>query len=117
MNPILSGELMEEFETLEEIKAFIRSGQLRLIYLSRPACGVCTAIKPKVINLMNQYPELKGAYINMDQIPESAGEFSIFTIPGIIFYIDGKEMIREARYISIDDLSSRIDRFYTMLHS
>jgi thioredoxin-like negative regulator of GroEL len=108
---------MQEFENLDEIKNFIHSGRIRLIYLSRPECGVCTAIKPKVINIIDEYPEMEGAYINMDKIPESAGEFSIFTIPGIIVYIDGKEIIREARYISIEDISSRIDRFYGMMYS
>jgi len=108
---------MEEFNTLNEVLEFINSGQLRLIYLSRPACGVCTAIKPKVIEIINNYPELKGAYIDMDKLPESAGEFSIFTIPGVIFYIDGKETIREARYISIEELASRIDRYYGMIYS
>lgn len=108
---------MEKFDTLKEITDFIESGRIRILYLSRPECGVCRAIKPKVIDLIEQYSEIEGAYINMDKIPESAGQFSIFTIPGIIVYIDGKEMIREARYISIDDISSRIDRFYKIIYS
>ena len=108
---------MKEFETLEEIHQFIKSGRIRLLYLSRPKCGVCTAMKPKVIDIINEYSEMEGAYIDMDKIPASAGEFSIFTIPGIIVYIDGKEIIREARFISMDDITSRIDRFYGMLYS
>jgi len=108
---------LQEFDTLEEIHEFIESGRIRLLYLSRPECGVCTAIKPKVIDIIREYPEMEGTYINLDTIPASAGEFSIFTIPGILVYIDGKEMIREARYISIDDITSRIDRFYVMMYS
>jgi len=107
---------MKEFDTLEEINNFIESGRIRLLYLSRPECSVCTAIKPKVMEIISEYPEMEAAYINMDKIPASAGEYSIFTIPGIIVYIDGKEMIREARYISIDDISSRINRFYRMMY-
>ena len=108
---------MIDIESIAEAREFIQSGSMRLIYLSRPACGVCSAIKPKVIELVEQYPEIKAAYINMDAIPESAGEYSIFTIPGIIFYIDGKEIIREARYISIEELDSRINRFYQLMFS
>lgn len=108
---------MLEFNSLEELKTFISSGRIRLIYLSRPACGVCTAIKPKVEEILNKYPHMTGAYVNMDLIPQSAGEFSIFTIPGILVYIDGRETIRQARYISIKDLTSQIDRFYSMLFS
>lgn len=108
---------MKEFNNLEEINTFLNSGRMRLIYLSRPACGVCTAIKPKLLKVLNQFPEIQSAYINMDKIPESAGQFSIFTIPGILLYIDGKEMIREARYIAMDDIESRIKRYYEMIFS
>ncbi len=108
---------MTEFNSLEEIKQFIKSGRIRLIYLSRPACGVCTAIKPKVEEILSTYNQMEGCYVNMDSIPESAGEFSIFTIPGILIYIDGRETIREARYISIEELRPQIDRFYNMIYN
>ncbi|MBN2659407.1 MAG: thioredoxin family protein [Spirochaetales bacterium] len=106
-----------EYKTLQEVKEFINSGRMRIVYLSRPSCGVCTVIKMKVLDIIGKYPELEGTYVNMDIIPESAGEFSIFTIPGIILYIDGKESIREARYVSIEELEGKIDRFYNMIYS
>ena len=106
---------MKEFDTIDEYKSFTSSGKMRLLYISRPACGVCTALKPKVMEIVDSYTEIEAAYLNMDKLPESAGEFSIFTIPGILFYIEGKETIREARYISIDDLSSKIDRYHQMM--
>lgn len=107
---------MEEFDTLDEVKNFVNSGRMRLLYLSRPACGVCTALKPKIISIIDEFREFKGAYVDMDKIPESAGEYSIFTIPGILVFIDGKEMIREARFVSAEELESRIDRFYHMIY-
>lgn len=108
---------MTEYNSLEELKTFIHSGRIRLIYLSKPDCGVCTAIKPKIEEILQKYPEMQGTYVNMDLIPQSAGEFSIFTIPGILIYVDGRETIREARYISVEDLTSQIDRFYSMIYS
>lgn len=108
---------MLEFSSLDEVHTFIDSGRMRLVYLSRPECGVCNAIKPKLMEVLNQYPEIQSAYINMDKMPQSAGAFSIFTIPGIILYIDGREMIREARYISIEDIDLRIKRYYEMVFS
>jgi thiol-disulfide isomerase/thioredoxin len=108
---------MLEFDNLKAIQGFINSGKMRMLYLSRPACGVCTAIKPKLMEILNKYPAIESAYINMDLIPESAGEYSIFTIPGILFFIDGKEVIREARYISLEEIETRIERYYNMLFS
>lgn len=106
---------MNEFDNLNDIRDFIASGRMRLLYISRPSCGVCTAVKPKVIDIIEKYEGLEGTYVDLDRIPEAAGEFSIFTIPGILLYIDGREMIREARFISIEELESRIDRFHSMI--
>jgi len=90
---------------------------MRLVYLSRPSCGVCVAIKGKILEIIGKYRELEGVYVNMDEIPESAGEFSIFTIPGILLYVDGRETIREARYVSIEELEEKITRLYNMIYS
>jgi len=106
---------MIELKKLEEIRKFIHSGTMRLVYFSRPACGVCTALLPKVKEMLREYPEIESAYINMDLIPESAGEYSILTIPGLLVFAEGREVIREARYISLDELSPRIQRYYSMV--
>lgn len=107
---------MVEYDSLDEVRDFIKSGRMRLVYLSRPDCGVCAAVKAKVIGILEKYAGLEGTYVNMDKIPESAGEYSVFTIPGILLFIDGKEMIREARYVSVEELESRIGRFHSMIY-
>jgi len=89
---------------------------MRIVYLSRPSCGVCVAVKSKILEIIGKYHELEGVDVDMDKIPESAGEFSIFTIPGILLYIDGRESIREARYISIEDFEAKISRLYHMIY-
>lgn len=106
---------MNELGSLDEIREFITSGRMRLVYVSRPSCGVCTAVKPKVIDIIEKYGELEGTYVDLDKLPEAAGEFSVFTIPGILLYIDGKEMIREARYVSVEELESRIERYHSFM--
>ena len=85
-----------------------------LAYISRPSCGVCTALKPKIEEELSAYPEIVSRYVNLDTIPEAAGHFSVFSLPGILLFVDGKETIREARYVGIDDLFSRIDRVYSL---
>ncbi len=106
---------MENLTSLEKVRKFVSDTKMSLLYLSRPDCGVCTAIKPKVIELLESYPEIESVYIDLDQIPEAAGEFSVFTIPGVLVYAEGKEFIREARYISMDDLEDKIARPYGLL--
>jgi len=106
---------MEEFNNLEEINSFIKSGEMRLLYLSTSVCGVCEVLKPKIATMIEKYPKIKMGYVDMEKIPESAGAFSIFTIPGVLLYVEGKETIREARHISLPDFESKVKRYYGMI--
>lgn len=101
---------MEHLTTLESIQEKIDNEQWILLYLSRPECGVCKSLLPKIENLCASYPKLKSYYIDLNQDERVAGQLSIFTIPGILVFTDGKESIREARYISLDSLKSMLDR-------
>ena len=88
---------------------------MALFYLSRPSCGVCSAIKPKIRKLLESYPEIRAFDVNLDDIPEAAGQLSVLTIPAVLGYSDGKEFLREARYMSMDDIALKIDRPYGFL--
>ncbi len=108
---------MKNIESISEIDKFIKSGNFRLLYLSRPACGVCKALIPKVEELVKKFSGMEAVYVDLDNIPEAAGKFSIFTIPGILVFIQGKETIRKARYVSMDELHDEIERYYNLLNS
>lgn len=64
--------------------------------------------------MLERYPKIKFKKINIDECTEIAGQFSIFTIPAILFFINGKEVIRKARFISMDELEENISRYYTL---
>lgn len=108
---------MKTITTITEIDEFTKSGNMRLLYLSRPDCGVCIALIPKIEEMIENFHNLEARYIDLDSIPEAAGKFSIFTIPGILVFIQGKETIRKARYVSIDELHGEIMRYSQLLNS
>lgn len=56
------------------------------------------------------YPEIVSAKIEMSKLPEAVGSFSIFTTPTLLLFIDGKETIRESRFISVVQLEAKIGR-------
>jgi hypothetical protein len=53
-------------------------------------------------------------YIDLEKIELAKGKFSVFTIPTILMFINGKEFIREARYISVEDLRNKKLRYYEL---
>lgn len=101
---------MKNIKTKKELNCIIEQEQFCLIYLSRPSCGVCIDVKPKVENICKKYPMLKTFYIDLDINEEISGQLSIFTIPAILVFVDGKEFFREARFFSIDDIDKKISR-------
>jgi len=107
---------MITLDSMKEIHSFIASGNMRLLYLSRPECGVCKALIPKIKDMLSGFPGIEAGYVDLGDIPEAAGTFSIFTIPGILVYTQGKEAIRKARYVSVDQLADEMNRYYKLLY-
>ena len=106
---------MKTLDSLRLVQEFIKNNKLALLYFSDDMCSVCHDLLPKVENMLLPYPEIKRARIEMIKLPESAGEFSIFTAPTILLFIDGKETIRDSRFISVRQLNDKIERYYDML--
>jgi thioredoxin-like negative regulator of GroEL len=86
-----------------------------LVYFSTPDCNVCKVLRPKVKQLLSDhFPNMKFNYINIYEIPELSGQFSVFTVPTIVVYFDGKEIIRKSRNFGISELQSEIQRPYSL---
>ncbi|WP_083963618.1 thioredoxin family protein [Spirochaeta cellobiosiphila] len=105
---------MKTLNTLEDLNTIIQKSTFLFLYISNEDCGVCKTLKPKIINMLQKYENIDIYYVDTDIAPEIAAQLSVFTIPGMLFYIDQKEMIREARYVSIEELDSRINRLYSL---
>jgi thioredoxin 1 len=107
---------MNTMSSLEEFQNLLSREQAVLFYCSTPTCGVCASIKPKIIRLMNEeFPKMKLFYIDIEALPELRGQLSVYSVPAILGYFQGKELIREARNFGIMELASKIDRYYGML--
>lgn len=85
---------------------------MEFLYLSRKDCGVCSAVRPRVIELTARYSQCTFRQIDLDEEPAAAGTYSIFSIPALLVYIDTREVLREARYFDFSAIESRLDRLY-----
>ncbi|MBM7599714.1 thiol-disulfide isomerase/thioredoxin [Virgibacillus halotolerans] len=106
---------MRDFQTLTSlnmVESFIDKHPLAFLYISRPNCSVCHGLLPQVQELMMRYPDIHLAHIDVTEVPELAGKFSIFTVPVLLLFVDGKEYIREARIVHMQLLEDKIDKIY-----
>jgi thioredoxin-like negative regulator of GroEL len=89
-----------------------------MCYFSNESCQVCKVLKPKIGNfLLTQYPKIRPLYIDISQHPELAATHSIFAVPTVLVFFEGKEFYRISRNIGIEELKRMIDRPYSLLFS
>ena len=100
----------QQATSIEEIRHFIDDNKLAFVYISRTNCGVCHAVRPQVQEMLEEFPAIKAIQSNADDIPEVAGEFTVFTVPALLLFVEGKEMIREARFVVMDELHHQFQR-------
>jgi thiol-disulfide isomerase/thioredoxin len=106
---------MSEFTSLksiDDIEVFIQTHSLSFLYISRPECTICHGLLPQVAGLLKHFPKIRFAFIDADEIEEVAGHFSIFTVPVLLLFYQGKEYIREARIVHMDLLEEKLHKIY-----
>ncbi|WP_096233618.1 thioredoxin family protein [Thermoanaerobacterium sp. RBIITD] len=106
---------MQKLNNIDDMKRLIKRNNMVLLYFSTVNCGICTTLLPKIDEMLLTYPNISAFHVSIDELPAASGEFSIFTVPSILVYIEGKEVIREARFISMDTLEDKIQKYYNMI--
>ena len=92
---------------------FVRAHPMGAVYFSGPNCAVCEALKPKLFDLLqSRFPELALAEVDCAESPRLAGQQSVFTLPTLIVYLDGREGLRKSRGFSLAELASELERPY-----
>jgi thiol-disulfide isomerase/thioredoxin len=103
-----------ELFSIEEIEHFVNSHHLAFLYISKTNCSVCHALLPKVEKVMAEFPKIQTALVNVDDVPNIAGHLSIFTAPVLILYVDGKEVLREARFVHVEQFKEKVKKIYSL---
>lgn len=85
------------------------------VYLSQEECSVCSVTQPIFERLANKYENASFTHIDLNVNENAKGYFSVFTIPAILVYSEGKELLREARFFNFKEIEDKLDRYYEMI--
>lgn len=96
--------------SIDEVARFIKEKPLAFVYVSREDCGICHAIQPQVQEMLKEFPMIKPIQVSADDVPEVASHFTVFTVPVLMLFAEGKEVIREARFVVMDELHGKFQR-------
>ncbi len=100
----------------EDIEVLVHNNTAVALYFSGEDCGVCNALKPKIEELFEQkFPFIRRVFLDTKEHLEVAAWLSVFSVPTLIIFIEGKEYIREGRAMSIHLLDEKLTRIYEIL--
>jgi len=104
--------------TLEQLQQTIREEVGVLLYFSGEHCNVCHALRPKFKELFDaEFSQIKQIYLDAHENVEISAHYSVFSVPTMLVFLDGREFVREGRAVSLHQLTQQLKRPYTMMTS
>jgi thioredoxin-like negative regulator of GroEL len=108
--------MTEQLNSLEAFERFINASPIAAVYFSGPDCNVCEVLKPKVMDMFVQrFPAIALAEVDCGIQTALAAQQSVFAVPTLIVYIEGRESIRKARSFSPAAVAAELARPYSIL--
>lgn len=107
--------MQNEISNLVELNQLISDNPAILVYFYNDNCAPCQSLRPKIIELIEQdFPKINLVFVNSinKELPIS---FGVYDNPTLIVFFDGKEYIRESKYVSTAQLGKSIERYYKMI--
>ena len=106
---------MNTLEHAEAYSTLIHSSTMLLVQFGSHTCAPCTAIMQKIDSWCAEHPLCRSLYVPVEQFRELAAGESVFSVPTILVYIEGRVTIRESGYFSLEEIFNRMERYIALL--
>jgi len=102
--------------TLAAIEETLKTRPAVMLYFSAPTCNVCHALKPKLFEAIEQhFDQFEIISVDISETPEIASHYSVFAIPTLVVFLDGREFLRKSRHMSVGEVVEAIRRPYEIM--
>jgi thioredoxin-like negative regulator of GroEL len=99
-----------------EFSKIIAETPVLLAYFYNDQCAPCLALRPKVAEMIQEkFPKTVLIFINALDNPGISAQYGIFSSPTLLVFFEGKETIRESKYIGVSELEKKIGRYYNLV--
>ncbi len=101
---------------MKNIQNLLDTNDTVMLYFSAPTCGVCQVLKPKLTDAMVQnFSDIIIESIDISIDPDIGAHFSVFTIPTVLIFLQGREYVRKSRHMSVDEVVRELERPYQLM--
>ena len=102
-------------DSVAAMQAFVSENAAAVVYFAGADCGVCHILEPKVRALLNDtFPRIVFGRVATEQASELAAQQSVFAVPTLLVFFDGRESFRYARNFSTGEIERDIARPYDL---
>ena len=109
---------MQITQSINNINNAIKENMAVMVYFSAPTCNVCHALKPKLLEAIDEnFDNFKVESVDISVDEDIAPHFGVYSIPTILIFLDGKEFFRKSRNMSVAEVIKEIKRPYEIMTS
>lgn len=101
---------MNTIEKYSDVESIINKDFVMIIAKTH-TCTTCQSIAQILENNLQHYDKIEEYNIYVDDIDMFRGEHLIFSVPTIIIFSKGKELLRESRYFNYAKIDRLIELF------
>ncbi len=102
-------EVIKDYKNIEKII----NKELVMIIAKTHTCSSCQIIASMLESNVKHYNDIESYAIYVDDHEMFRGEYLIFSVPTVLIFNNGKELLRESRYMDY----AKIDRLITMFNN
>ena len=95
-------------QSAQQFRDIIKEGKV-LVDFYADWCGPCKMQGPVLEQYDAGTPKAKVVKLNVDALPELAGEYGVFSIPTLILFVNGKEAAKNVGFLPMAPLTRFID--------
>lgn len=107
----LDMDFMKNEMAMDTLKKYVEGAVPLLLYFAAEPCTVCHAMLPKlqkVLLEMDDAEEGKDYHlfvIESEKHPEICGQLLVFTVPTLLIFWEGREVLRESRFMDPNQIT------------
>ena len=87
----------KQINSVQEFDAEIASGVV-LVDLFATWCGPCKMLAPVIEQVEKDHPEVKFLKVDVDENPDIARRYNVYSIPTLIVFKDGEKMSEQVGF-------------------
>lgn len=103
---------MNEIKKYSEIHQVLQKDLVMVIAKSHN-CSMCNSILQMLEQNVSNLDQIEKYAIYIDDIDQFRGDHLIFSVPTVLIFSNGKELLRESRYINYAKIDRLIDLYRT----